>query len=147
MKLSTRTHYMIQVLLDLEIYSREGSPVPLKDIARREEISQAYLEQMITSLVAGKIIRSIRGPKGGIILTKPAQDINIKEIVELMEGPTDPVECLVDAKICPRSRLCALRDFWDELKTATDQVLASTTIRDLAERQINKGTTENMYSI
>jgi len=147
MKLSTRTHFMVQVLLDLELHSGEDSPVPLKDIAQREEISLAYLEQMINSLVAGKVIRSIRGPKGGIVLTKSAKEINLKEIMELLEGPTDLVECLVDAKICPRSRLCAVRDLWCEMKIAMDHVLASTTLYDLAERQRDKGTTENMYSI
>jgi Rrf2 family protein len=138
---------MVQVLLDLELHSGEDSPVPLKDIAQREEISLAYLEQMINSLVAGKVIRSIRGPKGGIVLTKSAKEINLKEIMELLEGPTDLVECLVDAKICPRSRLCAVRDLWCEMKIAMDHVLASTTLYDLAERQRDKGTTENMYSI
>ena len=112
MKLSIRTHYLVQVLLDLELHRKGESPVPLKDIAQRQEISHAYLEQMITPLITGGIIQSIRGPKGGVVLTKPAKDINLKEIVEILEGATDPVECLVNAKICPRSRLCATRDTW-----------------------------------
>ena len=66
------------------------------------------------------------------------KDINLKEIVEILEGVTDPVECLVNAKICPRSRLCATRDTWGEMKIAADCVLVSTTLQDLAERQKNK---------
>ena len=147
MKLSTRTHYLVQVLLDLELHYKGDSPVPLRDIAQRQNMSQAYLEQMMTHLVAGGLVRSVRGPKGGIVLTKSAKEINLKEIVELLEGPTDLVECLVNAKICPRSKLCAVRDIWYEMKIAMDHVLASTTLHDLAERQRDKGTKENIYSI
>ena len=69
MKLSTRTHAMVQALLDLELHREGDFPVTLKDIAQRQEISHAYLEQMITPLIAGGLIRSIRGPKGGVVLT------------------------------------------------------------------------------
>ena len=86
MKLSTRTHYLVQVLLDLELHYKGDSPVPLRDIAQRQNMSQAYLEQMMTHLVAGGLVRSIRtGTKGGIVLTKSAKEINLKEIVELLD--------------------------------------------------------------
>ena len=147
MKLSTRTHSMVQALLDLELHRKGDSPVSLKDIAQRQEISHAYLEQMITPLITGGIIQSIRGPKGGVVLTKQAKDINLKEIVEILEGATDPVECLVNAKICPRSRLCATREIWGEMKIAIDRVLVCTTLQDLAERQKNKEKVESMYYI
>ena len=143
MKLSTRTHSMVQALLDLELHCEGDSPVLLKKIAQRQGISHAYLEQMITPLIAGGIIRSIRGPKGGVVLTKPAKDINLKEIVEILEGATDPVECLVNAKICPRSGLCTTRDIWGEMKTAIDRVFVCTTLQDLAERQKNKEKVES----
>ena len=67
--------------------------------------------------------------------------------MEILEGSTDPVECLVKAKTCPRSSLCATRDIWGELKIAVDHVLVSTTLQDLAERQKNKAKAENMYYI
>jgi len=120
--------------------------VPLKDIAH-ERISLAYLNQMINSLVAGQGNQKHSRPKGGIVLTKSAKEINLKEIMELLEGPTDLVECLVDAKICPRSRLCAVRDLWCWDENCMDHVLASTTLYDLAEAAKRQGTTENMYSI
>ena len=129
--------------MDLELHCEGDSPVLLKKIAQRQGISHAYLEQMITPLIAGGIIRSIRGPKGGVVLTKPAKDINLKEIVEILEGATDPVECLVNAKICPRSGLCTTRDIWGEMKTAIDRVFVCTTLQDLAERQKNKEKVES----
>ena len=122
MKLSTRTHYIVYVLLDLELHRNGDSPISFQDIAQRLETSHAYLEQMITPLITGGIIRSIRGPKGGVVLTKPAKDINLKEIVEILEGATDPVECLVNTRICPRSGLCTARKFWGELKVVIDRV-------------------------
>jgi Rrf2 family protein len=103
---------MVQAFLDLELHREGDPPVPLKDIAQRLKISHAYLEQMIKPLIAGGIIRSIRGNKGGVVLTKHAKDLKLKEIVEILEGATDPVECLGNAKTCPRSRLCAARDIW-----------------------------------
>ena len=94
---------------------------------------------MITRLVTSGLVRSVRGPKGGIVLTKSAKEINLKEIVELLEGPTDLVECLVNAKICTRSRLCAVRDIWCEMKIAMDHVLASTTLHGFSRTAKEQG--------
>jgi len=144
MKLSTQTYSIAQALLDSEWHREGDSPITLKDIAQRQEISRAYLEQMITPLITGGIVRSIRGPKCEVVLTKPAKDIDFKEIMEMLEGATDPVQSLVNAKFCPRSRLCATEDIWGEMKIAIDRVLVCATSQNLAERQKNKGIIESM---
>ena len=141
------THYAVQTLLDLVLHHGEETLVPLKDIAKRQGISQTYLEHIITALVSNGILRTVRGPKGGIKLAKSAKEVNLKAIVEIMQGSFDPVECLVDARTCPRSNLCAARDTWEELKAAIEKVLTATTLRDMADRQNNKLKTENMYYI
>ena len=122
MKLSTRTHYIVHVILDLELHRNGDSPISFQDIAQRLEISHAYLEQMIIPLIAGGIIGSSRGHMSGVVPVKPADHVNLKEIVALLEGPTDPVECLVNTRICPRSGLCTARKFWGELKVVIDRV-------------------------
>jgi len=137
MKLSTRGRYGTRVLLDLAL--RAGKePVPLKDIARRQQISLPYLEHIITPLISMGMIRSTRGARGGVRLAKPPQEIKLSEVVELLEGSIAPVDCVNDPDVCSRSGLCATRDVWIELKKAMDGVLESKTLQDLVEIQEKK---------
>ena len=147
MKLSTRTRYGTRALLELAL--REGvGPVFLKDIARKQQISLAYLEHLITPLISGGIIRSTKGPKGGITLARKPEEIKLSEITLLLEGSVAPVECVDHPEMCKRSDLCVTREIWSEMKTAMDGVLESTTLQDLVERQKKKGLPEeSMYYI
>ena len=147
MKLSTRGRYATRALLDLALHQSQ-SPIPLKDIARRQEISLRYLEHLITPLIAAGIVISTRGPRGGISLARPPEKIRLSEILQLLEGPIAPVECVNNPKICTRSELCATRDIWSELKEAIDGVLEATTLQDLVERQRKKERPETaMYYV
>jgi len=147
MKLSTRGRYGTRVLLDLALLDGEG-PVPLKDIAQRQQISLLYLEHLIAPLVAAGMIRSMRGARGGIWLAKLPQEIKLSKVVELLEGSIAPVDCVNDPKACPRSDSCVTRDIWVELKEAMDGVLKSKTLHDLVERYGGKEhRAEAMYYI
>jgi Rrf2 family transcriptional regulator, cysteine metabolism repressor len=147
MKLSTRTRYGLRALLDLAMNSK-GIPVQLKDIAARQEISLSYLEHLIIPLISAGIIRSTRGAKGGIELAKEPALISVKDILEVLEGPVAPVDCLKDNNICSRSCSCATRDLWEEMKKAMDSVLDANTLQDLVNRQKSKtGSPNNMYYI
>ncbi len=137
MKLSTRGRYGTRMLLDLALH-QGGGPVPLKDIAKREEISLLYLEHLVTPLIAAGIIRSTRGARGGVSLVKSPQEMKISEVVELLEGSIAPVDCVDDPKACPRSDLCVTRDIWIELKKAMNGVLEATTLHDLVEKHKGK---------
>ena len=147
MKLSTRTRYGTRALLELAL--REGvGPVFLKDIARKQQISLAYLEHLVTPLISGGILRSTKGPKGGITLARKPEEIKLSEITLLLEGSVAPVECVDHPEVCKRSDLCVTREIWSEMKTAMDGVLESTTLQDLVERQKKKGLPEeSMYYI
>ena len=147
MKLSTRGRYAIRALLDLALHEDE-EPVMLKTISQRQQISLQYLEHLISPLIAAGILRSFRGPKGGIMLARPATEITLSEVLQLAEGPFIPAECINNPAVCDRSELCATRDILEELKQAMDGVLESTTLRDLVERQRSKeGPVEAMYYI
>jgi Rrf2 family protein len=147
MKLSTRTRYGTRALLDLALHQAE-SPVSLKDIAERQQISLQYLEHLITPLIAVGIVRSIRGPKGGVALAKPPDQITLSQIMKLLEGSTSLVECVDNPKLCSRAELCVTRDIWDEMNKAMNGVMESTTLQDLVERQKNKKPSkEAMYYI
>jgi Rrf2 family cysteine metabolism transcriptional repressor len=137
MKLSTRTRYGTRALLELALRQGEG-PVFLKDIARQQQISLSYLEHLVTPLISGGIIRSIKGPRGGITLVKKPEEINLMEVTRLLEGSLAPVECVDNPDICERSAECVTRDIWGEVKAAMNRVLEATTLQDLAERQKKK---------
>ncbi len=134
MKLSTRTRYGTRALLELAL-RKEDTPVFLKDIAHEQGISLAYLEQLMAPLVAGGIVRSTKGPKGGISLARKPEDINMAEITRLLEGTLNPVECVADPSSCDRAELCVTHDIWNELGEVMNRFLGSITLKDLAERQ------------
>ncbi|MDP3880434.1 MAG: Rrf2 family transcriptional regulator [Dehalococcoidales bacterium] len=147
MKISTRGQYGTRALLELALHQGEG-PVLLKDVARRQQIPLQYLERVIAPLIAGGILRSARGAKGGVSLARRPEEIKLSEVIQLLEGSIAPVECVNNPDLCSRSELCVPRDIWGELKKAMDGVLESTTLQDLVERQRKKElSAEVMYYI
>lgn len=147
MKISTKGRYGTRALLELALHRGEG-PVLLRDIAGRQQISLSYLEHLISPLIAGGILRSIKGPKGGVSLVKAPAEIKLSEVIQLLEGSVAPVDCVDNPDICERASFCATRDIWSELKKVTSGVLESTTLQDLVERQREKvGSEEEMYYI
>jgi Rrf2 family protein len=147
MKLSTRGRYATRALLDLALHHDE-EPVLLKDIARRQQISLSYLEHLVAPLIAGGIVRSTRGAKGGVSLARSPEEIRLDEVIQLLEGSIAPVECITNPGVCSRSESCVTRDVWSELKRAINGVLQSVTLQDLVERQKRKQQSETaMYHI
>ena len=147
MKLSTKGQYGTRALLDLALHQGQ-QPILLKDIAQRQQFSLQYLEHLITPLIAGGMVRSTRGAKGGVLLSRPAENIKLSEVIQLLEGSTAPAECVNNPGVCTRSELCVTRDIWSELKKVTDEVLESITLQDLVERQKKKEQPEQaMYYI
>lgn len=137
MKLSTRSRYGTRALLDLARHEAEA-PVQLKDIARRQRISLAYLEHIIAPLVGAGIIKSIRGARGGLQLIRQPKDVKLGEVIQLLEGAITPVDCIGNPKSCERADLCVTRDIWCEMKKAIDATLDSVTLHDLVEKQERK---------
>jgi Rrf2 family cysteine metabolism transcriptional repressor len=146
MKLSTRGQYGARALLDIALHY-DGNPVLLKDIAKRQAISAQYLEHLMSPLIKAGIVRSIRGARGGVTLAKPPEEIKLSQVIQILEGSTAPVECVDNPEVCPRSDSCVTRDVWEEMKRAIIQVLESTTLQDLVERQKEKKKPAAMYHI
>lgn len=146
MKLSTRGRYVTRALLDLALH--ETGTATLKDIAQRQQISVRYLEHLITPLIVAGIVRTARGPRGGISLARPPGEVKLSEVIQLLEGSVAPVECVDNPKLCARSESCATRDVWCELKRVVNSVLESVTLQDLVECQIKKEQPgEAMYQV
>ena len=134
MKLSTKGRRAVRALLDLTIHHGE-EPVLLKDIAQRQQISLSYLEHLIPPLIAGGLLRSTRGAKGGVSLVRPPEQVKLSEIIQLLEGSMAPAECITNPELCARSDACVTRDVYCELEKAVCDVLDSTSLQDLAGRQ------------
>ena len=134
MKLSTRARYGTRALLDLAQHYGEDV-IPLKDIARRQQISLPYLEHLVGPLVDARLIQSVRGARGGLKLAKSPDAIRLSEVVCLLEGPIEPVDCIMSPGKCDRARFCATRDVWGDVGKAMTAVLEQTTLADLVARQ------------
>src|SRR5512140_400091 len=137
MKLSPRGRYGTRALMELARHYGEG-PVLLKDIAKNQEISLQYLERLMAPLATAGLIHSTRGVGGGVWLAKPPQDIKLSNVIEAMEGPIVPVDCIQDPHVCDRSGMCASRDVWTEVQHAIYKVLNGITLADLLKRQEKK---------
>lgn len=137
MKISTKGRYATRAMLDLALHY-EKNPVLLKNISSRQGISLRYLEQIVSPLIAAKLINSTRGPKGGISLAKPPRKIRLLDIIQVLEGPIAPVDCVENPGVCTRAPSCVARDVWTDLAKAMCGVLESTSLQDLVERQEKK---------
>ncbi|MGD9123509.1 MAG: Rrf2 family transcriptional regulator [Desulfarculaceae bacterium] len=137
MKLSTRGRYGVRAMLELAMQSGEG-PVPLRDLAARQEISAKYLEQLLIPLKGAGLVKSVRGARGGYMLAKEPPTITLYEIVRSLEGPLAPVECVQDPKYCDRVGGCTVHLVWGEMGDMLVNFLDNLTLAEMVERQHEK---------
>jgi len=147
MRISTKIRYGARAMLELASHYGEG-PIELKEIAKTESISLKYLEQLINPLRAAGLVKSIRGSKGGYALAKPPSEICLYDVVEVLEGPLNLLECLRDAKACQKIPSCVTRDIWKEVSEAISKIFYSVTLEDMVNRKREKeGRNPPMYQI
>ena len=138
MKISTKGRYALRLMLDLAIHDT-GEPTRIRDIAARQEISEKYLEQIISTLNKAGFVRSIRGPQGGYHLVKKPEQYTVGMILRLTEGSLAPVACLEDeVNLCERQEGCVTLRLWQMLDQAISQVVDKVTLADLVEWQEQK---------
>jgi len=130
MKLSTRSRYGTRMILDMAQHYN-GKPIQLGDIARRQNISLKYLEQIIRPLKKANYIKSFRGAKGGHMLNKPPEKITVGEIVALLEGGASLTQCSENPDTCDRVDNCLTRYLWLEASRAMFERLRTITFADL----------------
>ncbi|OHD66185.1 MAG: hypothetical protein A2176_08060 [Spirochaetes bacterium RBG_13_51_14] len=149
MRLSTRSRYGVRLMLVLGIKNNQG-PIFLKDIARSEEISGKYLSQIIIPLKAKGLVTTFRGAHGGYILSRPASEIKLREIIEPLEGDLCLVDCVTNAEVCNRSTECVTRDVWIQMSAHMLEFLETLTLEDLVQKykkKQRKGKNISDYSI
>jgi len=134
-------------MLELASHYGEG-PIELKEIAKRESISLKYLEQVIIPFRSAGLVKSVRGSKGGYSLAKSPSEICLNDLVEILDGPVNLIECVRDPKACQKSSFCVTRDIWKELSEAIYKIFHSITLEEMVNRKKKKeGNIPPMYQI
>ncbi len=134
MKLSTKGRYGVRLMFDLALHYGQGA-VALKEVAKRQGISEKYLWHLIPPLKNAGLVNATRGSHGGYVLAKPPQGINLKDILSVLEGPIYLVECTKDSSVCDRSGMCITRDVWAEVTERMLEALESFTLERMVEKQ------------
>jgi Rrf2 family protein len=134
-------------MVELASHYGEG-PIELKEIAKKESISLKYLEQVINPLRTDGLVKAIRGAKGGYSLAKPPSEICLYDVIETLEGPLNLLDCLRDAKACPKVSSCVTREIWKEVSDAISKIFYSVTLEDMVNRKKEIGKSNpQMYQI
>ena len=135
MKLSTKGRYALRLMLDLAL-NNTGEPVRIKEISARQEISEKYLEQIISTLNKAGYVKSVRGPQGGYRLAKEPEQYTVGMILRLTEGSLAPVACMEDeVNACGRQASCVTLRLWKMLDDAISGVVDKVTLADLVDWQ------------
>lgn len=137
MRISTKGKYALRLMLDLALNDSEN-PVRIKDVAKRQDISIKYLEQIISILNKAGYVRSIRGSQGGYFLSKKPEDYTVGMILRLTEGSLAPSDCVDDPSTCSRIENCTTIYIWQKMNDAINNVVDNITLADLMDIQLSK---------
>lgn len=136
MNISTKGRYGLRALLDLAMHY-EDKPVTLSAIAKRQQISEGYLEQLMAPMKRAGLVKSSRGAQGGYALARLPEDIVVGDIFRALEGPLALTTCVSENEdeSCTRQCGCGSRFIWEEIQNAISNVLAAYTLADLMEKE------------
>ena len=132
MKLSTRGRYGIHAMYDLACNADAG-PQPIKAIAERQNIPEAYLEQLFAVLKRDKLVLSVRGAQGGYMLSRPASQITVGDVLRSLEGGLSLVDCLDEEEACGKSCACPTRIVWLKIRDGLNAIVDSISLTDMQE--------------
>jgi Rrf2 family iron-sulfur cluster assembly transcriptional regulator len=137
MKLTAKGRYAVMALADLA-RQRRGRPIPLADIAERQDISLSYLEQLFAKLRRAELVTSVRGPGGGYRLAYPAHEISVAAIVGAVDEPVETNRCTPSQPSGCRGGTaeCVTHDLWEELGNQIYLYLAAVSLGDVVEHRV-----------
>ncbi len=137
MKLSTKGRYGSRAMLDLATRYGEG-PVMVKEIAGRQDLSEKYLEQILSELRKAGLVISTQGKNGGFQLAKSPEKITLLDIINVLEGGMAPVGCVEDPDLCNRSPSCIMRDVWESMSNNCNYLLNKWSLKELLDKEREK---------
>ena len=132
MKLSTKGRYGLRALIDLALYS-ENETVSIQSIARRQNISDSYLEQLMRKLRSAGLIVSVRGAQGGYKLERPANEISMGDVLRALEGSLEAVTCGGEDNSCQGADLCVTKFVWERINSSIRDTVDSIKLSQLVE--------------
>ena len=134
MKVSTKGRYALRLAIDIAKHQDDG-PVSLREVAKRQNISLKYLEQLASQLTKKGLLKSTRGAHGGYVFAIETQNITAGEILRSSEGDLAPVACLEKGRnLCPMRKECASLSFWKGLDEVIDTYVDSVSLADLCRQ-------------
>ena len=136
MYISTKGRYGTKALFELALHQGKG-PQALREIARRQGLSEHYLEQLVAPLRKAGLVQSVRGAQGGYTLGREPSEITVGDILRVLEGPVSPTECALEdfdfSRCCANPGVCPDRDVWIKVRKGIEQVVDNITLSDLVE--------------
>ena len=132
MKLSTRGRYGIHAMYDLACNYNAG-PQPIKAIAERQSISEAYLEQLFAVLRREQLVNSVRGAQGGYTLSREPKDMTVGEVLRALEGGLNLVDCLLEEDTCGKSCACPSRIVWLKIRDGLNAIVDGISLQDMID--------------
>lgn len=143
MRLSTKSRYGLRALFDIAYHAGQR-PVQIQDIARRQDISPRYLEQIFQNLKKAGILKSKRGPQGGYLIAKPLKDVTVKDIVRATEGDLLLVDCIPKKGrrkkgACNFDGSCVTQTVWSEAAKQIEALFSTISLAVLCERGSDMG--------
>ena len=132
MKLSTKGRYGIHAMYDLAQFGSE-TPQPIKSIAERQNIPEAYLEQLIGQLRRSGLVKSVRGAQGGYLLSRSPAEITVGEVLRTLEGDLTVADCLLEEDACHKACSCPTRVVWKKLRDGLNQIVDGITLQDMLD--------------
>ena len=146
MKVSTKGDYGVRALVELAHHYGEG-PIQSAHIASAQEVPEPYLDQLLTTLRRAGFIRSVRGPQGGHALIQKPSELRLSNVIVALEGSLAPMACVDDPESCTKEGGCVQRGVWERVRDATQEILDSVTIGDLAEKERENNRNGGRYYI
>ena len=131
MEISRRTDYGVRVILDLASLEK-GERASTQEIAERQSIPAPFLAKIVSQLSTSGLVETYRGAGGGVVLARPASEINLLDVIEALDGPVRLNRCTTDPDACPRDEHCPVHDIWTQAQRGLTQVLTSATFDVLA---------------
>ena len=134
MKISTKGRYALRLMVDLAEHKDSGL-IALKDVAKRQNISKKYLEQIVPVLNGAGLLTTNRGNRGGYKLAKEPKEYTVGDILRITEGSIAPVSCLEsDVNSCERKNFCQTLYVWEGLYKVVNEYLDSITVQDIVDK-------------
>ncbi len=137
MKISTKGRYALRMMLEFAMSPDHTTKI--NQVAKHQGISEKYLEQIVSILVKANYVKSVRGAQGGYLLTRPASEYIVGDILRLTEGSLAPVSCL-DGETppeCGRDQTCSTKKLFQRVQNAVNSVIDHTTLQDLLEDEMS----------